>query len=45
MPLAQAAAVGLEKEALGALRDTIYHLVQASLEAPLNSLQCAAGIL
>ncbi len=45
LPLAQAAAVGLEKEALAALRDTLYHLVQHSLDAPLNSLQCGAGIL
>jgi DNA repair protein RecO (recombination protein O) len=45
LPLAQAAAVGLEREALAALRDTLYYLVQNSLEAPLNSLQCGAGIL
>jgi DNA repair protein RecO (recombination protein O) len=45
LPLPQAAAVGLEKGALAALRETLYHLVQASLETPLNTLRCGAGIL
>ncbi len=45
LPLAQAAAVGLEQASLAALRASLYLLVQASLEAPLKSLDCAAGYL
>jgi DNA repair protein RecO (recombination protein O) len=45
MPLEQAAAVGLEQGSLAALRAALYLLVQASLEAPLKSLDCAAGYL
>jgi DNA repair protein RecO (recombination protein O) len=45
LPLAQAAAVGLEQASLAALRAALYLLVQASLEAPLKSLDCAAGYL
>lgn len=45
LPLAQAAAVGLEQSALAALREAVYLLVQASLEAPLKTLQCAGAIL
>jgi len=45
LPLAPAAAVGLEQASLAALRGALYTLVQASLDAPLNTLQCAAGIL
>jgi DNA repair protein RecO (recombination protein O) len=45
MPLTQAAAVGLEQGSLAALRAALYLLVQASLEAPLKSLDCAAGYL
>ncbi len=45
LPLAQAAAVGLEQASLLALRAALYLLVQASLEAPLRTLDCAAGYL
>ena len=45
LPLAQAAAVGLEQASLAALRAALYLLVQASLEAPLRTLDCAAGYL
>jgi DNA repair protein RecO (recombination protein O) len=45
LPLAQAASVGLEKGALAALREAVYHLVQHSLDTSLKSLQCGAGIL
>jgi hypothetical protein len=45
LPLVQAAAVGLEQASLAALRAALYLLVQASLEAPLKSLDCAAGYL
>jgi DNA repair protein RecO (recombination protein O) len=45
LPLAQAAAVGLEKASQAALRTALYLLVQSSLEAPLNTLDCAAGFL
>jgi DNA repair protein RecO (recombination protein O) len=45
LPLAQAAAVGLEQASLAALRAALYLLVQATLEAPLKSLDCAAGYL
>jgi DNA repair protein RecO (recombination protein O) len=45
MPLAQAASVGLEQASLSALRAALYLLVQSSLEAPLKSLDCAAGYL
>ena len=45
LPLAQAAAVGLERASLAALRTAMYLLVQASLEAPLKTLDCAAGYL
>jgi DNA repair protein RecO (recombination protein O) len=45
LPLAPAAAVGLEQASLAALRTAMYLLVQASLEAPLKSLDCAAGFL
>ncbi|OHD22197.1 MAG: DNA repair protein RecO [Spirochaetes bacterium RBG_16_67_19] len=45
MPLAQASAVGLEQASLAALRAALYLLVQSSLEAPLKTLDCAAGFL
>jgi DNA repair protein RecO (recombination protein O) len=45
LPLGQAAAVGLEQASLAALRAAMYLLVQASLEAPLKTLDCAAGYL
>jgi len=45
LPLARAAAVGLEKASQAALRTALYLLVQASLEAPLATLDCAAGYL
>ena len=45
LPLAQAAAVGLEKASQAALRTALYLLVQSSLEAPLATLDCAAGYL
>jgi DNA repair protein RecO (recombination protein O) len=45
LPLRQAAAVGLEQASLAALRAAMYLLVQASLEAPLKTLDCAAGYL
>jgi len=45
LALGQAAAVGLEQASLAALRTALYLLVQASLEVPLKTLDCAAGYL
>ena len=45
LPLPKAAAVGLEKASQAALRTALYLLLQNSLEAPLATLDCAAGYL
>jgi DNA repair protein RecO (recombination protein O) len=45
LPLAQAARVGLEAEALAALRRVVFHLVESSLESRLNTLRAGEGIL
>jgi recombinational DNA repair protein (RecF pathway) len=45
LPLAQAARVGLESEALSRLRKIAFHLVEASLESRLNTLRAGEGIL
>jgi DNA repair protein RecO (recombination protein O) len=44
-PLAQAARVGLETEALASLRKIVFHLVESSLESRLNTLRAGEGIL
>jgi DNA repair protein RecO (recombination protein O) len=45
LPLAQAARIGLEGEALAMLRRTAFHLIETSLESRLNTLRAGEGIL
>ena len=45
MPLAAALRVGLEERSLRALKETVYFLVQAMLEANLNSIRSGVGII
>ncbi|MBN1836828.1 MAG: DNA repair protein RecO [Spirochaetales bacterium] len=45
LPLAQAARVGLEGEALARLRRIAFHLLEVSLESRLNTLRAGEGIL